>query len=115
MQHAVLICFFFLSCHAIPILKDLGQARGLMMGTAIRYNALSDPPYAPLVSEQYDIVTFEGAMKWLATEPAKGVFNFTRADTMMAFAQENNITVRGHNCTRLCWYAELLMFLSGLA
>jgi endo-1,4-beta-xylanase len=52
--------------------------------------------FPPALSHDFNSVTHEGAMKWAATQPEYGVFNFNRADQMVEFAEANGMTVRGH-------------------
>ena len=40
---------------------------------------------------------FENELKWAATEPKQGVFNYTLADKMLDFVRANQIVARGHN------------------
>jgi endo-1,4-beta-xylanase len=44
----------------------------------------------------------ENEMKWTATEPAEGIFDFAAGDAIVAFAQAHNMKVRGHN---LLWHS----------
>lgn len=42
-------------------------------------------------------------LKWDATEPVEGQFNFARADRIVDFAVANDIPVRGHT---LIWHSQ---------
>ena len=58
---------------------------------------------AVLLSKHFNSITSGNDMKWDATEPTEGNFTFTQADAEVAFAQANNMHVRGHT---LVWYNQ---------
>ena len=87
---------------ARPELRDVAPAHGVRVGSAVGYAALDDnAQYRDTVAAEYDILTPENEMKWAATEPENGVFDFCQADQTVAFAQASGMQVRGHN---LAWY-----------
>ncbi|KAI0667310.1 glycoside hydrolase superfamily [Trametes maxima] len=43
-------------------------------------------------------------MKWIATEPERGVFTFEQGDEIVALAKRGGKLMRGHNCV---WYNKL--------
>ena len=86
-------------------LKAHAEHHGLLAGTAVNARALStEPEYARVLAEQYDIVVAENAMKWGPLRPTPDTFFFTDADALVAFAAEHKMKVRGHN---LCWHSQL--------
>lgn len=86
-------------------LKAHGQRHGLLVGAAVDARLLnSDEIYARVLSEQYSVLVAEGAMKWKALRPAPDKYSFADGDTLVAFAERNNIQVRGHN---LVWHEAL--------
>jgi endo-1,4-beta-xylanase len=56
-----------------------------------------------LLINQFSSLTSENHMKFEALQPEKGVFNFTVADELTAFAKEHNKLVRGHT---LVWHNQ---------
>lgn len=95
---------------AAKLPKSLRQTERLL-GVAVNAAGLEDPAYAKTVAEQYSQLTPENEMKWDAIEPEPGVFDFSRADTIVAFAQANGMKVRGHT---LVWHSQLPAWMEAL-
>ena len=99
-------------------LRQAASARGIPIGAAAGDGELSPdwitiPQYASLLSTQYDMLEPGNAMKWWATQPTSSTsYDFTSADTLVAFAQANGMRVRGHN---LCWYSDNPQWLTSYA
>ncbi|MEY2936762.1 MAG: Endo,4-beta-xylanase [Pseudomonadota bacterium] len=75
------------------------------VGVAVaEWRLAEDPQYGATIAQQFNQLTPENEMKWEAIEPEPGVFDFTRADALVAFAQQNGMTVRGHT---LVWHSQL--------
>ena len=51
-------------------------------------------------------------MKWAATQPTRGNYDFTKADKLVAFADANDMAVRGHT---LLWDQETIDLIDDLA
>lgn len=86
-------------------LRARAERRGLLTGTAVDIHILDAvPAYRQLLSDQYDILVAENAMKWKALRPAADKFDFTAADQLVSFAREHHMQVRGHN---LCWHESI--------
>jgi endo-1,4-beta-xylanase len=112
----------FLLCAALSqaqtTLRQAAAQRGIPVGAAAdsdeygEANKLKIPLYATTLSSQYDMLEAENAMKWDVTQPAQNTFNFEPGDNLVAFAQANQMRVRGHN---LCWYSQLPAWLSSYA
>jgi endo-1,4-beta-xylanase len=88
---------------AEPTLRAAGAAKGILAGTAVGRGILDDPAMAQLIVDQYNILVCENDMKWAATQPEQGRYDFTRADTVVAFAESHGQRMRGHN---LCWHVN---------
>lgn len=88
----------------IPNLKDVfaGQFK---LGAALLVNEIENPngPDAELIKKHFNSLTAGNELKWDATEPAEGQFNFTAADKIVNFALDNGIAMRGHT---LIWHSQ---------
>jgi len=65
--------------------------------------------YDQIVKDNFNILVAENEMKYDATEPQKGVFNFTKPDMLVTYAQKYGKQVRGHT---LCWHSQLPSWLT---
>ncbi|HZR42058.1 MAG TPA: endo-1,4-beta-xylanase, partial [Ktedonobacteraceae bacterium] len=66
---------------------------------------------AQLLAAQFSGLTPGNEMKWDTTEPTRGTFNFAPADTIVSFAQQHHMTVRGHT---LVWHNQLASWVSSI-
>lgn len=82
------------------------------VGAAVDMDALvADAPYAALLAREVSQVTPESAMKWGVLHPEPDVWDYAQADALVAFAEENRQSVRGHT---LVWHIELPSYVSAL-
>lgn len=86
----------------IPSLRD-SLSSYFPVGAAIRLADISGPS-SELLKKHFNSITAENAMKWASLEPVEGQLDFTVADALVAFAQVNNMRVRGHN---LVWHKQV--------
>ena len=87
----------------ILTLRKLAAEKGLLYGTTISARQISgDPRFADLVLQQTGLVVAENDMKWqVMNRGARGDDDYGPADTVAAFALENDLALRGHN---LLWF-----------
>lgn len=85
-------------------LRDLAAAIGLRVGSAITPQEISTPALAAIGAGQFSVVTPNNEMKWQVVEPTQGNFDWSGADSLVAFAKANHQLVRGHT---LCWHNQL--------
>ncbi|SBT46217.1 endo-1,4-beta-xylanase [Micromonospora narathiwatensis] len=76
---------------------------GRYFGTAVAANKLSDSTYVGILNREFNMATPENEMKWDATEPSQGQFNYSNADRIVNHAQANGMRVRGH---ALAWHSQ---------
>jgi endo-1,4-beta-xylanase len=92
-------------------LRDSASARGLHLGAAAAMNPLrNEAAYSETLRREFNMVVAENAFKMDALRPSQTTFNFTDADALMAFAEQNGMPVRGHT---LVWHAQLPGWLTG--
>src|SRR6516164_7805519 len=84
-------------------LRKLAAEKGLLYGTTISAGQITgDPSFVDLVLQQTGLVVAENEMKWqVMNRGTRGDDDYGPADTVAAFALENDLTLRGHN---LLWY-----------
>jgi endo-1,4-beta-xylanase len=86
-------------------LKAHATARGLLTGCAVNAGLFrDDEDFRKLLAEQYNIVVPENCLKWNILRPTVDTYNFGDADSLVAFAEENGMKVRGHN---FVWHEAL--------
>ncbi|MFF5784095.1 endo-1,4-beta-xylanase [Streptomyces sp. NPDC012693] len=90
-------------------LRDLAEARGIYLGTAVTGDRLTGG-YADVAADQFGSLTPGNEMKWDAVEPARGSHDWSRADRVVAFAEAHGQRVRGHT---LVWHNQLPGWLTG--
>ncbi|HEV7719086.1 MAG TPA: endo-1,4-beta-xylanase [Arsenicitalea sp.] len=82
-------------------LRAIADRKGLSFGSAIDPELLNRPEYVKLILDQCNTIVPRNTLKWNATEQSPGRFKYDVADKVVAFAQQNNLAVRG---TTLIWY-----------
>jgi endo-1,4-beta-xylanase len=83
--------------------------RRVAQGTAVRLDALQrDQRYRDIFLGQFDAMTPENEMKMAFLQPRRGVFDFSKADQLVAFAKEHHKAVHGH---ALVWGLQLPLWL----
>ncbi|MHB1022535.1 MAG: endo-1,4-beta-xylanase [Acidobacteriaceae bacterium] len=86
-------------------LKAHAEKNGLLYGSAVRPELFkTDAAYTQLVIDQCDILVAEDAMKWAALRPTFNSYSFDEADALLAFAEQHQMKLRGHN---LVWHEAL--------
>ncbi|WP_231619247.1 endo-1,4-beta-xylanase [Nonomuraea sp. SBT364] len=89
---------------ASAALRQHAAARGKFIGAALATGPLSnETQYRNIAATEFNQITAENAMKWDATEPSQGQFNFSGADAIMDFAEQNDQQVHGHT---LVWHNQ---------
>lgn len=66
------------------------------VGSSVYYEIVKNEIRSSFIADQYSSVTPENEMKPMYIHPEEGVFDWAKADSIVAFAQKNDMKVRGH-------------------
>ncbi len=84
---------------------------GRYFGTAVAAGRLGDSTYTTILDREFNMITPENEMKWDATEPYRGSFNFGPADQIVNHATSHGQQLRGHT---LVWHSQLPDWVKGI-
>jgi endo-1,4-beta-xylanase len=82
-------------------LRDIAVRRGIVYGSATATYELKDAAFSAALAREAGILSAEYEMKRAALEPARGAFDFSGGDGLLAFARQHGMTFRGHT---LVWH-----------
>lgn len=93
------------NCNATKI-KEAGACGNhkILIGTSISPSHLNS-----FAASEFNYVTPENEMKWQNIQGSEGGFNFSSADAIVNWAQQNDIKIKGH-C--LVWHSQLAGWVS---
>jgi endo-1,4-beta-xylanase len=78
-------------------LRSLADASGLNFGAAVTLDALTtDPAYRQLVIDNLNMISTVDEVDFGVVQPQPDVFDFSRADALVEFADQESIAARGH-------------------
>ena len=85
-------------------LKNYANKIPMNIGACVDSNFYqNNQAYITVLNREFNTVVCQNEMKADALEPTQGVFTFTTADKLVAYAQQNNMKIRGHT---LVWYNQ---------
>ena len=84
-------------------LRSVAETGGLLVGAAVTPQYLEDTRYATTLAREFNFVTTENEMKWWKVHPDPDRWNFAPADTLVKFASDHQMKVKGHT---LIWKDE---------
>ena len=91
-------------------LRSLQVGVGTAVGQYFNRTDANGTKYMQMLAREFDVLTPENDMKFGPLRPSRDVFRFTRADSMVQFAQANGMKVRGH---ALVWHQQNPAWLTG--
>jgi endo-1,4-beta-xylanase len=99
-------------------LEQQPPLRSLTSSSGIKYGCAGGAPIVQpdrILLEKFateaNIFVPESALKWVATEPQPGRFDFSQGDSIADFAARNDMLIHGHT---LVWYAAIPGWVSKL-
>src|SRR5262245_29824297 len=105
-----LLAFLFGTLEAAP-LRDSADRRGIYIGGAVNMSPFrNETIYTETLRREFNMLVAENAFKMDAIRPSRTTFNFTDTDALVAFAEANNMQVRGHT---LVWHSQIPGWLTG--
>lgn len=88
-------------------LRTYAARRNVYVGSAIdrgfRMAGTEGTTFRTTFTRQFNMLTAENDMKHAGLQPSRGVFRYTSADSLVAFAEQNGMKVRGHT---LIWHNQ---------
>jgi len=88
-----------------PALRVLAERHNLYIGAAVEPGYIkSEPAYAEVLGREFNILTPENVMKFELIHPMPDTYRFNAGDSLVAFAEEHGMQVRGHT---LVWHQQL--------
>ena len=117
---AAVLCVGALGCGASrpaapPVdttaLRDLASKRGLLLGAAANHSFLAETAYTATLGREFNMLEPENEMKLGPLRPSEGVFAWTDADALVAFAESRQMKVRGHT---FVWHQSQPAWISAL-
>ena len=108
------LCLLSLSLATVAeaqTLRAAADARGLRIGAAVNMSPFrNEAIYTQTLGREFNMLVAENAMKFDAMHPAQNTYNFTDADALVAYAEANDMVVRGHT---LVWHSQIPGWLTG--
>ncbi|KAF5672712.1 glycosyl hydrolase family 10 [Fusarium denticulatum] len=84
-------------------LREEAAKRNLFFGSgAINPAYLNDPQFRAVLSKQFNSLSPENELKWTFVHPAKNQYDWRKLDTLVKFADANNMKVKGHGLLSPC-------------
>jgi endo-1,4-beta-xylanase len=86
-------------------LRQLGDARHILIGTAVMSRFLDEPNYPDILASEFSQLQAENEMKFGVIHPRPDTdphpYDFTGGDKLVAFSESHKMVVRGHT---LVWH-----------
>lgn len=82
-------------------LRGLAERTNFHFGAAVYTYHLNEEKHGETLSREFNMLTPENEAKTCELQPSPNTFNFSRLDRLVAFAEEHDMTIRGHT---LMWH-----------
>jgi GH35 family endo-1,4-beta-xylanase len=84
-----------------PSLRELGELNGVYIGAAVYTYHLNTPDHVEVLEREFNSLTPENEAKACEVQPELGRFEFDAFDSLVEFAEENEMVIHGHT---LLWH-----------
>ncbi len=84
-------------------LREAAEVSGMLIGTAVRPDQLSEAAYASTLAREFNMLEPEDVLKWEVVHPEPQSFDFSQGDQLVDFAIRHRMKVRGHT---LVWHQQ---------
>ena len=100
------------AANTVLSLREKAAESGILIGSgAVNPAYLDDPQFAKVLPQQFNSLSPENELKWASVEPERGVFDFTKLDRLVGFAQKHHMAVKGHGlisgCCNPAWLEQI--------
>ncbi|KAF6829455.1 tomatinase [Colletotrichum musicola] len=98
------------NCSTTPSLRTLAAKKNMLFGSgAINPTYLEDPQFAATLAEQFNSLSPENELKWMFINPSPGNYNWHLIDTLVDFADEHDMVVKGHGLISSCCNPDYIL------
>ncbi|KAH6622458.1 glycosyl hydrolase family 10 protein [Boeremia exigua] len=92
-----------------PLRLEASKQNVLIGSGAINPEYLNEPKFAAVVAEQFGSISPENELKWSFIHPTKDHYNWDTIDSLVNFAGENDMVVKGHGLISSCCNPDYLL------
>lgn len=85
-----------------PSLRELADANDIYIGSTAWTQHLNNSRHAEVLGSEFNLFVHEHQAKFCMIQTEQGVFDFQAMDSLMEFAEANDMLVRGHT---LIWHS----------
>jgi endo-1,4-beta-xylanase len=100
------------SANAATTLGASAAEKGRYFGAAVGTYKFNDNTYMTVLNREFNSLVAENEMKWDATEPQRGGFNYGAGDRIVSHGRSRGMSIRGHT---LLWHAQQPGWAQGLS
>ena len=84
-------------------IRALAHKKNLLIGSgAINPNYLNDTQFSAVLATQFNSLSPENEMKWAFLNPTPEYYNWAPLDTLVSFAKDHDMLVKGHGLISSC-------------
>lgn len=78
-------------------LRPLADNADILFGSAVDVDTLDDAGYRSLLIDHVNVLSTKAELSMNVVQPAQGEYDFSRAESIVDFAIEHDLVVRGHD------------------